>query len=86
IEADILMMETMLKDAQTTMRYLLTEEDILTLRELMDMVYIPTALHSLEDRVEFYAGFEQFKEGVISLDQFIMEADSKLRMMRLENK
>ncbi|NLC32281.1 MAG: hypothetical protein GX781_03185, partial [Clostridiales bacterium] len=86
IEADILMMETMLKDAQTTMRYLLTEEDILSLREIMDMVYIPTALHSLEDRVELYAGFEQFKEGVISLDQFIMEADSKLRMMRLENK
>ncbi|NLA53512.1 MAG: hypothetical protein GX858_04045, partial [Clostridiales bacterium] len=85
IEADILMMENMLKDAETTLRFLLTQDDILSMRETIDMVYIPTSLHLLEDSSDLYSGFGQFKEGVIGLEQFIRDADSKLRMVRLEN-
>ena len=49
------------------------------------MVFIPTALNRLEDRADIYPAFNQLKEGTLSLEQFIKEADSKLRLVRLEN-
>ncbi len=85
IEAYIAAYQNVLKDAETTIRYLLTEDDIYLVRQIIDMVFIPTALNRLEDRADIYPAFNQLKEGTLSLDQFIKEADNKLRLVRLEN-
>ena len=52
-------------------------------------VYLPLAAELAEglltDHPELAQLFSRFREGQISLDQFISEADGKLRLMRLED-
>ena len=84
-EADLAKLQAVLAEAESTLRYLLTEEEVKMMRERLLHVYIPTEVQRLEDRSGIDDLFTQFIEGALPLEQFIQSADSRLRLVRLEN-
>jgi hypothetical protein len=85
-EADLAYFQTVLAEAETTLRYLLTEEEVNIMRDRLAHVYIPTELQRLEDRGGIDELFGQYIQGALPLEQFIEDADSRLRLIRLESK
>ena len=85
-EADLAHFQTVLAEAETTLRYLLTEEEVNIMRDRLAHVYIPTELQRLEDRGGIDELFGQYIQGALPLEQFIEDADSRLRLIRLESK
>lgn len=75
-----------LQEAETLLRYSLTEEEIKRMHERVDALYIPTQLQATEDEAGgLFDLFSQYQEGAITLDQFISQADAKLALIRAEN-
>lgn len=72
--------------SQEAMRYSVSPEEIALYRHMMQHAVIEDRTFSLlTDHPELAQLFSRFREGQISLDQFISEADGKLRLMRLED-
>ena len=84
-EADLAQFQAILAEAESTLRYQLTEEEVNMMRERLSHVYIPSEIQRLEDRSGIDDLFTQFIEGALPLEQFIQSADSRLRLIRLEN-
>ena len=68
-------------------RFNLTEESIAAYRELAQYMVVsqPSVMYSQTDDDSFYTLRTRYFDGQISLEQFIMEGSSKLRLMQMEN-
>ena len=69
-------------------RYQANEEDIARFRELMQYVVLekPSVMYSQSNDDSFYTLRTRYAEGQITLEQFISEGGSKLRLMQMENR
>ncbi len=69
------------------MRWLVTEEGIRQYREIMDRAYIRRygVMQMLFGQADMYNLLDRFRQGQMSLDQFLDEADGKYRLIRLES-
>ena len=85
-EADLANFQAVLDEAETTLRYLLTKEEVAAMRKRAAYVYIPNEMQRLEDRSGIDELFGQYIQGALPLEQFIEDADSRLRLIRLESK
>lgn len=66
-------------------RYNITEESIAAYRALDKYFFVPTVQSNFYQYEEVCSLRDQYAEGLISQDQFIQQADAKLRLMQLEN-
>lgn len=66
-------------------RYNVTEESIAAYRALDKYFFVPTVQSNFYQYTEVRTLRDQYQEGLINLDQFIQQADAKLRLMQLEN-
>ena len=71
--------------SQLPQRYTVSPEVIATYREHMIRAFVQNrALTRLLEDPEFDQLFRRWQQGQMSLDSYLKEADSKLRLMRLE--
>ena len=71
--------------SQLPQRYTVSPEVIATYREHMNRAFVQNRqLTRLLDDPEFHQLFRRWQQGQISLDSYLKEADSKLRLMQLE--
>ncbi len=66
-------------------RYYATEESIAAYRALDKYFFVPTQDNSIYANEETSSLLRQYRQGLISMDQFIQQMDAKLRLMRLED-
>lgn len=68
-------------------RFRLSEKSIAAYRELAQHMVVsqPSVMYSQTDDDSFYTLRSRYFDGQISLEQFIMEGSSKLRLMQMEN-
>lgn len=89
IQSDIEAVEQSIERMQSR-RYSISQEQIdYYQQEVVPHMFVaqPTFLYGTEENssAELTTLMNRFREGQIGLDQFIREADNKMRMMRLEN-
>ncbi len=85
-EQDLAYFESLMERSEQTLKYLLTEEEVMLAHEKMALVYVPDDLHRAEEDSGIRAGFESFIDGAIPLDLFISQSDNALRLIRAESR
>lgn len=66
-------------------RYAATAESIAAYRALDKYFFVPTQDNNIYASEETSSLLRQYRQGLISMDQFIQQMDAKLRLMRLED-
>lgn len=77
--------EASIADYRENSRYSITEKSIAAYRALDKYFFVPTVKSNFYQYDEVRSLRNQYQEGLINLDQFIQQADAKLRLMQLEN-
>lgn len=77
--------EESIAEYKETGRYSATAESIAAYRALDKYFFVPTVKSNFYQYDEVRSLVNQYREGLINLDQFIQQADAKLRLMQLEN-
>ena len=66
-------------------KYLATREDITAMHDLMSKLYVRDGLGNAQRQAVYSTDhLRQYTEGAITLDQFIQQMDSALRLVRME--
>ncbi|NLD34871.1 MAG: hypothetical protein GX653_08185 [Clostridiales bacterium] len=75
-----------LAEAETTLKYLMTADDMQRMRQRLDSVYIASEVQIAQDSNDIFSLYEQMASGALPLEQFIRQADDMLRKIELENR
>ena len=84
LEQDLFYFQSLLARSEQTIKYILTCAELECVHQKMDSLYVPNDIHRAEDQSGLQNLFDQYVFGVLSLDQFISQADSTLRLIRHE--
>ena len=85
LEANYERQKKYFEDRREEARYIVRKETIAAYRELIENSYIRTYEHGMAfNNEEMYSLYSRLIEGQMPLEQFLNEADGKLRLMRLE--
>lgn len=86
LEAGLALQQEGLKEFQATGQYLMTAEQLAAHRKLMEQTYVDDSFSRLANEALSRDGYmlHMYIDGALTLEQFIQQANDKIRLMTLE--